>query len=203
MDYKKIAVLLLMAGAVALEMCRQNAEGRRREEDDAAEPSRQAWKPDPDRIFSFRHDTDGLVLTGCVPYPGGDTLAVPEEAHGRKVIELGWGAFTELPEVKTIILPGTIKKANTGSFTACRSLEKVRFEEGLEKISRLTFSSCPSLKEIELPASLTQIGDFVYPWNFNGVIRAPEGSEALRYAKEHGFRAEALETESGTKEGEG
>lgn len=201
MGYKKTVLLLLIAGAAALELYRQGAKHSEKEEEGRADTAK-TWKPDPGKIFTFRHDADGLILTGCVPYPGGDTLTVPEEIGGRKIVELGFGAFTGMPETKNIILPDSIKRADPGAFTACRALERVHFGEGLQKLSSSAFYLCPLLKEIDLPASLSDIGDTAVPQGFDGVIRTSGGSAAERYAKENGFRTEQAGTAQDTNKEE-
>ena len=60
-------------------------------------------------------------------------------------------------KIKSVVIPGTVKRINKDAFKGCVSLEKITFNEGLENIYQSAFEGCTNLTEITLPQSLTYI----------------------------------------------
>lgn len=69
---------------------------------------------------------------------------------------IGAGAF-EGSGLKSLILPGTVKRLSIWTFASCKNLETVVIEEGVEDISVESFASCPKLKSIVLPKSVGKV----------------------------------------------
>lgn len=62
-------------------------------------------------------------------------------------------------DLKSIVIPGTVKIIEDSAFEACDFLEQVVVEEGVEKIYPYSFFGCSDLNKIYLPKSITYIGD--------------------------------------------
>lgn len=80
-------------------------------------------------------------------------LVIPEG-----VVSIGEGAFANLEGLKTIIIPGTVKKIERNAFTNNVTLEKVIMEDGVEYIGQFAFMNCTNLLEVEMPNSVTYLG---------------------------------------------
>ena len=84
------------------------------------------------------------------------TITIPDN-----VTEIGAGAFAN-EGLKTIIIPGTVKKIQANAFAYNSTLETVIMQEGVEEIGNNAFGNCLNLKNIQLPESLTQLGSQVF-----------------------------------------
>ena len=81
------------------------------------------------------------------------TLTIPDN-----VKEIGEGAFAN-SGLKTIIIPGTVKKIAASAFAYNERLETVIMQEGVEEIGGNAFQGCSNLKNIIFPDSLKMIKD--------------------------------------------
>ena len=87
------------------------------------------------------------------------TLTIPSNVE-----EIGEGAFAK-EGLKTIIIPGTVKRIADNAFAFNNTLEKVIIQDGLEEIGNSAFRNCSKLKEIILPDSVTIIGTVCFSAN--------------------------------------
>lgn len=74
------------------------------------------------------------------------------------------------------------------SFANCESLRTLTVSEGITTFGYGVCRNCSTLRNIYLPASLTSIGEDCFSGCPGITVIAPEGSYALQYAKNHGFR---------------
>lgn len=96
-------------------------------------------------------DENGVLLST------GNNLALMDE-NGTvtipdNVTEIGAGAFAN-EGLKTIIIPGTVKKIQANAFAYNSTLETVIMQEGVEEIGEEAFRNCSNLKNVTLPQSL-------------------------------------------------
>lgn len=68
-------------------------------------------------------------------------------------------AFYKSADVKSIVLPETIKQIGGSAFSTCPNLESVNIPEGVPTIGTYTFYMCRKLKKIKLPSTITSIGN--------------------------------------------
>lgn len=165
-------------------------------------------------IFGFDVVEGGLQIGGCKRDVADKVIVVPETINGKKVVSIGFGAFSQLENVEAIVLPDSVVKIGEGAFTNCDNLRFVYLGTGLKSTGNMTFNMCKAIKEIELPEGMTSMqGIFVFNCpslevitvpatvedvgdgivsskDFNGVIRTPAGSAAEKYAIEHGIKVE-------------
>ena len=80
------------------------------------------------------------------------TLRLPES-----VTSIGEGAFANLEGLKTIIIPGTVKKIQQKAFAYNSTLETVIMEEGVEYIGHGAFKECTNLQTVQMPNSVNTI----------------------------------------------
>lgn len=60
--------------------------------------------------------------------------------------------------IRTLKLPSTLKRVESGSFYSCPALRSVFFAEGIEEIGDDCFRYCHSLEKIVLPSTLKKLG---------------------------------------------
>lgn len=60
--------------------------------------------------------------------------------------------------LRTLKLPSTLKRIESGSFYSCPALRSVYFAEGIEEIGDNCFRYCNSLEKIVLPTTLKKLG---------------------------------------------
>lgn len=120
-------------------------------------------------VFSFKYDsaTDGYSVTSNIEHSDLTQLIIPETyddgVNGIKdVTVVGWEAFSGFENLKSIILPYSIKKISSMAFRNCRSLEQIILPVGLETISDEAFNNCSSLKEINIPDTVTTILSYAF-----------------------------------------
>lgn len=106
-------------------------------------------------------------------------------------------------EVKSIVVPSSVKKIPIGFASNCYELTSVTLSEGITTIG-LAFSNCKNLKSITIPASVTKIEDDVFTLGYylsndmkdvkipGFTITGYSGTAAEAYAKKHGFNFVAI-----------
>ena len=75
-----------------------------------------------------------------------------------------FGAFSNMLNLKTIIIGKSIQSIQSLAFLGCTSLENIIFENGsnIKTIERNAFSGCMKLKDITLPKSLMTINNSAF-----------------------------------------
>ena len=108
----------------------------------------------------------GIVITG---YTGNSTrITIPDRICNLPVREISQFAFTDSSDyysrcpnadyIKSIRIPGSVRKIGVDAFFGAKSLESVFIENGIEEIEGGAFEHNFSLKNIEIPDSVTRIG---------------------------------------------
>ncbi len=98
---------------------------------------------------------------------------------GDKVTTIPNRAFRDLPSLKKIVIPGSVKTIGVYAF-ASSPLTDVTISDGVKTIGSYAFNGT-ALKSICLPASIDSIGTGVFPKGIK--IICEEGSYAESYAK--------------------
>ena len=96
-----------------------------------------------------------VVIKGC----SNDEVDIilPERIDGIPVGKIDDNAFSELPNLRRIVIPKTVKVIGQYAFAGCKNLSEVILEEGVEAIEDWAFISCRIIK-INLPTTLKSIG---------------------------------------------
>lgn len=71
-------------------------------------------------------------------------------------------AFFECAELKSIVIPESVRVIGEGAFAKCTSLKSVKINGRISALNKSTFSSCSSLEEIVLPDSISHIEPFAF-----------------------------------------
>lgn len=84
-------------------------------------------------------------------------------------------SFMNMKELKSIILPSSLKAIGESAFSGCKALADIDIPQGVTEIRQATFRDCDSLAAIELPASVTEIDKFAFGRGLTTlVLNAPE-----------------------------
>lgn len=79
------------------------------------------------------------------------------------VTELGDNLFANNFQIKSVVLPSTLKKINTGAFMGCIELEKVQIDKNnIENIGNTAFFGTRKLKSYSLSPKTEVIGDYAF-----------------------------------------
>ena len=146
------------------------------------------------------------AFRGCVQLR---EIILPEE-----LAAIGKGAFRDCCRLTGIRIPAGIGKIEAHTFRGCRNLRKIDLPEGLTAIGRKAFYCCRNLRELTLPESLRELGYNAFAdckklrvlrlpagvsWTENPfgdcarlTLRAPAGSFAESWAREHGVHFSRL-----------
>jgi len=98
-------------------------------------------------------------------------LIIPEEANGRKITSIGQYAFSDCPNLETVVLSDNITKIamyafectdSSGNVTS--SLRSVTLGSGLKRIESFAFNYCAYLETVnfEVATQLTEIGQSAF-----------------------------------------
>lgn len=77
---------------------------------------------------------------------------------GTPVTAIADNAFKRNANIRTVSIPGSVKKIGAGAFESCTNLEEVQLNPGLESIGNRGFYACTGLKEFYAPPTLKSIG---------------------------------------------
>ena len=113
--------------------------------------------------FRFESYGNGYAVVG---YTGtSDTVTVPSTYNGKNVIAIGTkgknDGFYQNSDLKTIVLPNTIKDINENAFSGCIALQNITIPS-CTTIGDKVFENCKSLKEITLPSGILLFGDELF-----------------------------------------
>ncbi len=117
---------------------------------------------------SMPYDVWGSDITSCVIHP--DTKIMADQA------------FSGCHKLKSIVIPGGIKRIPEYAFAGCDSLENVIIEEGVEVIGEDAFVNCYSLASLSLPSTLKEAKRIVTYWTDATVtleVILADGMEAI------------------------
>ncbi|MCI8860707.1 MAG: leucine-rich repeat domain-containing protein [Lachnospiraceae bacterium] len=108
-----------------------------------------------------------LEITG---YSGKKTsLTIPSKIAEKKVSSIGDYAFSfndsncpVFDKLKSVKIPGTVKKIGEGAFSYCSSLKSIKIPKGVTSIGDKTFYFCEKLKSVEFSNTVKSIGEMAF-----------------------------------------
>ena len=103
----------------------------------------------------FTIDVQNGMITA---YKGaGGAVVVPETINGVAVHGIGTAAFTQNPNITSVVLPSSLTHIGSSAFYFCENLASVTFPDGLQAIDDYAFFSCGKLTSAAFPPSLVII----------------------------------------------
>ena len=113
MTFKKLAICMLIAavmiGAVS---CKKNTPASERSEQknnksadiNVTEENFRDFPVSDESIFGFDVVDGGLEIGGCKKDVADKVIVVPETINGKRVVSIGFGAFSQLENVEAILV---------------------------------------------------------------------------------------------------
>lgn len=106
--------------------------------------------------YDVKISGDTVAIFG---YEGYETnLVIPESIGGKRVTEIGRGAFTRVSGVKSVTFSSDVT-VRAGAFENCANLERVQSEHAAT-VSDGAFSSCENLRFVDMPLATVSKGGF-------------------------------------------
>lgn len=96
--------------------------------------------------------TDGSKAKGDIVIPG----QVTYNGESFTVSEIKYCAFYS-GNIRSIYIPGSVKKIGTEAFASCYKLKKATLCDGIEEIGTATFRSCKEVENVYLSKDITEI----------------------------------------------
>lgn len=78
------------------------------------------------------------------------------------ITELDWGVFSDLPNLESVKIAGSVKTIGGNAFIRCPKLSSVDLSEGLEEIGWGAFYCCTALESINIPDGVTSIDYYTF-----------------------------------------
>ena len=114
-------------------------------------------------------------------------LMIPSELDGYTVVAIGDKAFQGNKNIRSVIIPDTVKKIGASAFADCTNLGNVILSSNLEEMGSKAFARCELLTDIEIPKSLTicHVDGDGYEGDLEGAYTGPfyecSGLEVIRF----------------------
>ena len=87
-----------------------------------------------------------------------ETATIPKSYKNKPIISLRGNTFSNMPFLKEVSLPDTIKEIRGQAFKNDESIKHIKLPKNLEYLGGGAFYNCTSLEEISLPDTLTYMG---------------------------------------------
>ena len=104
---------------------------------------------DTDNGYAVRYYVYGLLNSSKVE--------IPSTHNGKNVVSLRGNAFSNMPNLKEVILPDTITEIRGQAFLNDSNLVNVTLPKNLKYLGGSAFAGCTSLKTVTLPNTLEEI----------------------------------------------
>ena len=114
----------------------------------------------------------------------GNLLLVDSEGNlslPDSVSKVGYGAFSNVEGLKTIIIPESVTEIGDYAFSYNQTLERVIIKGNLTRIGNAAFDGANNLKEINLPDSINYIGERAFRCTSLTQVVLPKNLQNLQY----------------------
>lgn len=122
-----------------------------------------------------------------------DCESLREVTLSQKLRTLEYGLFIRCSSLEQIELPDKLIEIEGSVFSGCTSLKSMAIPPKVKSVGDKAFKNCTGLESIVIPESVAEIGEDVFEGcSPDMVIRGKKGSEAERYAEDHGISFEEV-----------
>ncbi len=120
-------------------------------------------KPIDERTFAYTVENGQATLISYTPLGKiSPTLIIPSTLGGYPVVRISEVAFSNLKNIKEIVLPDSIIAIVKNAFKDCSDLSSITLGNGVINIGSSAFSGCTRLTSITIPDGVTNIGDSAF-----------------------------------------
>ena len=131
-------------------------------------------------VFDYSLDDDGNAT--ITKYNGNvSALSIPDVLDGHTVVGIGGSVFKNHTELRTVIIPDSVKSIGSDVFYGCKNISSVTLSKSLEKIGDGAFSGCSALTGIEIPKSLNEVTNVQYYLSLRGVFKDCENLKTVTF----------------------
>lgn len=90
-------------------------------------------------------------------------VIIKEEYRGKPVTSIGWGAFLDCSNLKSVMIPNSVTSIDWCAFEYCSSLTDITIPNSVTSIGGEVFRGCRSLTSVTIPDSVISIesGTFI------------------------------------------
>ena len=135
--------------------------------------------------FMYSKEDNGTI---CIMDYNGDksqltSLEIPSEIDGKKVKEIGYGAFSGCTNLENLTIPDSVERIDYTAFSDCGNLKQVTIPRSVKFIEQYAFGYCYDPLEEE---------DDVFKKVSGFKITGYTNSAAYAYARDNGFEFVSL-----------
>lgn len=109
--------------------------------------------------FTYCVQNGNATIISCET--SNEAITIPSSIEGYPVTTIGYNAFANNTQIKSIILPTTVTKVDSYAFYNCKNLENITLGTSLAEIGDYAFYNT-ALTKITTPASLRTIGNYAF-----------------------------------------
>ena len=109
-----------------------------------------------------------------------ENIIIPSQIDGLPVVEIAKDAFKGEQQIKSVIIPGSVKNIGLSAFEDCFNLQSIQIQAGTSIIGSRAFAYIHPNSHIQIPDSIIEIGVDAFineastnpqgMWNFIGDI---------------------------------
>lgn len=102
-------------------------------------------------------ESEGLYITSIAEGCTEESITIPEEVDGVKVVGVYENAFKNIKTLKSITLPSTVKNIFNNAFENCENLTTINLDENITFIGSEAFKGCKSLTNVTLNSKIENL----------------------------------------------
>lgn len=102
--------------------------------------------PTEDSVFTYRFYNSEVTITG-LKQKEISTVTIPEQVNGNPVVSIESGVFNNCNNLKSIIIPPSVRTIANDAINTCYSLETLFIPASVKEIKYM-ISGCPNLKNV-------------------------------------------------------
>lgn len=127
------------------------------------------------------YEKDGMIMSKDKKVLYFCSKNIPECANIPDTVEsICDNAFLE-SNIKSINIPGFVKRIGDAVFEKCSALESIKMHNGLEEIGKNCFIGCKKLKNLEIPGTVEIIDDFLAKYSSLDKVVLNEGTKFISH----------------------
>lgn len=118
--------------------------------------------------YALSSDGTYYTVSGTGEFAGG-VLKIPSAYNELPVTEIGYGAFVDCINLKSVTIPNSITNLQAFAFDGCANLNRITITKNVAVIGGSSFRNCSNLAHIYYNGTKAQWGniDLVDGWNTN------------------------------------